>query len=260
MDAARPGHPARGEPRQLRGVVAIGSGDAPGKEIQFVPILNGGARWAAAVVLVLGPLLQVVEFVLEYTTGSDAERVAFWAANPERVELGMAAGMLAVPFLLYGTAVLVALTRETSKRFAWSGGALVACAMIGLGAAHGYELAAYGLVRSGNPVAAIDVLGADAVGLPGIVFMLMFLGAASLGIVAMSIAVWRSPLLPRIVAPCLIAFAILDFAVQGQGLLSHVVNLIGLSIAAVAVVLGYSRRAVRTPAVSSEWRVWSTQV
>jgi hypothetical protein len=129
---------------------------------------------------------------------------------------------------------------------AWIGGALMGSAMVGLGAAHGFEMAAYGLVRSGDHAAAIAALGGDSVGLPGMVFMLMFLGAASLGIIAMSIAVWRSPLLPRIVAPFLIAFAVLDFALSGFGLVSHVINLIGFSIAAWAVLVGYSRQSGRT--------------
>jgi hypothetical protein len=44
------------------------------------------------------------------------------------------------------------------------------------------------------------------------------------------------------VAPYLIAFAVFDFALSGYGVLSHVVNLISFSIAAWAVIVGYSRR------------------
>jgi hypothetical protein len=148
----------------------------------MVPVFSGGARLVAACLLILGPLLQVVEFLLEYTPQTDpTSRVAFWAAEPARVELGMTAGLLAVPFLLYRTGVFVALTRQASKRLAWA------------------------------------------------------------GIVALSIAVWRSPLLPRTVAPFLIAFAVLDFALSGYGVLSHIVNLVGFSIAAWAVAIGFSR-------------------
>ena len=215
-------------------------------------MLNGVARRVAAVVLVLGPLLQVVEFLLEYTPNVDnATRVAFWAAEPTRVETGMAAGLLAVPFLLYGTAVFVVLTRASSRRLAWIGGALMGSAMVGLGAAHGFEMAAYGLVRSGDRAAAVAALGGENIGLPGVVFMIIFLGAASLGIIAMAIAVWRSPLLPRIVAPLLLAFAVLDFALSGYGVLSHVVNLIGFSIAAWAVIVGYSRQTPERVLVQS---------
>ena len=40
--------------------------------------------------------------------------------------------------------------------------------MVGLGAAHGYELAAYGLTRSGDLAAATSALNGDSLGLPGV--------------------------------------------------------------------------------------------
>ncbi len=47
--------------------------------------------------------------------------------------------------------------------------------------------------------------------------------------------------MPRIVAPPLLAFGILDFAL-GQPVVSHIISLVGWSIAAGAVVIGYTRR------------------
>jgi hypothetical protein len=205
------------------------------------PVFRGGARFAAALILILGPLLQVIEFVLEYTPGDAASRVASWAAHPAQVEIAKTAGFLAVPFLLGGTAIFVALTQAASRRLALVAGALSACALVGLAAAQGYEMAAFGLLRNGDLAGATAVLANENLGLLGGVFLVTFLGGASLGVTTMAIAVWRSPLVPRIVAPLMIAFAVLDFAVQGQGVLSHVVNLIGWSIAAGAIVVGYSR-------------------
>jgi hypothetical protein len=147
-----------------------------------------------------------------------------------------------VTFLIGGFSVLVALTRARSSRLAWAAAACLACAMVGLAAVHGYELAGYSLTRAGNLAAAQAVLTGDHLGLPGAVFLVLFLGGATLGTLALAAAVWRSPLVPRIVTPCLLAFAVLDFAL-GQGVVSHLVNLIGFSIVAVAVVTGYSRRA-----------------
>jgi hypothetical protein len=82
--------------------------------------------------------------------------------------------------------------------------------MVGLGAAHGYELAAYGLTRSGDLAAATSALNGDSLGLPGAVFFVMFLGGAVLGTLALATAAWRSPLVPRIVVVFMLAFAVLD--------------------------------------------------
>jgi hypothetical protein len=205
------------------------------------PVFSGPARWVAALVLVTGPLLQAVEFLLENEAGDAAARTAFWVAHPTQIGLAMASGLLAVPFLLGGSAVLVALTRACSRRLAWMGGTFIAFGMVGLAAAHGYELAAYGLTRSGNVAAATFVLNGDTLGLPGAVLFAMFLGGAVLGTLALATAAWRSPLVPRIVVVFMLAFAVLDFAV-GQGVVSHLVNLVGFVILAGAVVARYSRQ------------------
>jgi hypothetical protein len=208
------------------------------------PVFAGTARWLAAVVLVAGPLLQAIEFLLESGSGDNAARVAFWAAHPARVGLSMACGLLAVPFLLGVNAILVALTQASSRRLAWLGGAFMAFGMVGLGAAHGYELAAYGLTQLGDQVMAAAVLNGDRLGLPGGVLFAMFLGGAALGTLALAVAAWRSPLVPRVVVVFMLAFAVLDFAV-GQGVVSHLVNFVGFVILAVAVVAGYSRQPHR---------------
>src|SRR5437868_12808374 len=98
------------------------------------PLFAGWVRGAAAVILVLGPLLQVVEFLLAAASDDNAERVAFWSAHPAQTELSMAAGLLAVPFLLAGAYVIVALARARSPRLTLTAGALMTLAMVGLGA------------------------------------------------------------------------------------------------------------------------------
>jgi hypothetical protein len=204
-------------------------------------IFTGRSRWAAAVVLVTGALLQVIEFLLVTSTDDNAERIAFWAEHPARVGLSMASGVLAVPFLLGAVVVLVVLTRPFSPRLALAAGAFMTFAMAGLAAAHGYELSAYSLALAGNRDAAIAALSGDNLGLPGIVMLVMFLGGAALGTLSLAAAVWRSPLIPRIVAVFILAFAVLDFAL-GQPVVSHLVNLAGFAIAAAAIVAGYSRQ------------------
>ena len=204
------------------------------------PIFTGGARWVAAVVLVTGGLLQAIEFLLDSSSDDNVARVAFWAEHPAQIGLSMACGVLAIPFLLGAVAVLVALTRADTPRLAWASAVFMTFAMVGLAAVHGYELSAYGLALAGNHDAATAVLAADDLGLPGAVMLIMFLGGATLGTLSLVAAVWRSPRIPRIAALFMLAFAVLDFAF-GQGVLSHLVNLVGFAIVAFAVITGYTR-------------------
>jgi hypothetical protein len=215
-------------------------------------IFSGPTRWVIAILVVIGPLLQAIEFLLESGQEETAARVAFWSEFPGRTELSMASGLLAVPFLLGGVAVIVALTRTHSRRLAWLGGALMGFGMVGLAAAHGYELAAFGFAQAGNLPGAESILNAESLGLPGVVLLLMFLGGAFLGTLTMVVAIWRSPYVPRIVVLFLLAFAVLDFA-AGQGVISHLVNLMGFTILAVAILTGYSRSShqTATPAMHS---------
>jgi hypothetical protein len=205
------------------------------------PIFTDRSRWVAAAVLVIGPLLQAVEFLLGNPPDDNATRVVSWAADPNRIGLSMASGLLAIPFLLGGIAVLVALTRVRSPRLAWAAGTLMTFAMVGLAAVHGFEMAAYGLTLSGDLTAAKAVLDGNQLSLPFVVLVIMFFGGAVLGTLTLAAAVWRSPRVPRIALVFLLAFAVLDFAL-GQGVVSHLVNLAGFAIIAAAVVAGYSRQ------------------
>jgi hypothetical protein len=152
----------------------------------------------------------------------------------------MAAGLLAVPSLIGAALVLAALCRAHSPRLAWLGAGFMTAGMVGLGAAHGYELAAFGLASAGDQANAIVVLSAASLGLAGVVFLALFLGGAVLGTLTLAAAAWRSPWVPRIVPICLLAFAVLDFVVA-QVIVSHLVNLLGFTLLAGAVVVGYGR-------------------
>jgi hypothetical protein len=139
------------------------------------------ARLTKKLNLILGPLLKAIEFLLESGVEDNSARVAFWSEFPSRTGLSMASGLLAIPFLLGGIATIVTLTRTHSRRLAWLAGTFMTFAMAGLAAVHGYELAAFGFVKTGNPTGAITILNADSLGLPGGVLFIMFLGGAVLG-------------------------------------------------------------------------------
>ena len=201
----------------------------------------GRARWAAAGLLVTGAALQVAEFLLENPLDDIPARVAYWQQHMTRIGLSEAVGLLAVPFLLGAVAVQVALVRAASRRLAWVAGSFMVCALVGLAAVHGAEMMAYGLVRAGNPAAAVAALEGSDLGAPGIVLFVLFLGGAALGVLTMSIALWRSPLVPRLAPVLILAFGVLDFAV-GSPVISHIVALAGGAVLAWAVLVGYSRK------------------
>jgi hypothetical protein len=70
----------------------------------------------------------------------------------------------------------------------------------------------------------------------------MFLGGAVFGIVAISVAMWRSPVVPRIAALLMLAFGVLDFAI-GSPVISHIVGLAAVTVVAAAILIKYSRPA-----------------
>jgi uncharacterized membrane protein len=206
------------------------------------PFPAGSVRWVLASLYLVGTVLQALEFALENPVEDTSERVAYWAEHTTRVGWSMALGLLAVPFLLGGFGVLVALCRRTSQRLSWAAAALLTCAMVGLAALHGMEQAAYGLTRAGNRTAAVAVLDAEDVGLPGAVLVLLFLVGAFFGILTLVAATWRSPLVPRAVPVLVLAFAVLDFAL-GFGLVGHLVGVAAALVVAWAVLVGYDRSA-----------------
>src|SRR5690242_16618267 len=69
------------------------------------PFTDRRTRWVVATVVVLGPLLQLVEFALENPPDDNAARVATWVDEPGRIGISMGAGLLAIPFLLGGIGV-----------------------------------------------------------------------------------------------------------------------------------------------------------
>jgi hypothetical protein len=204
------------------------------------PFPTGRSRWVFASLFLLGTVCQALEFVIENPNEDSAERVAYWADHATRVGWSMTFGILAVPFLLGGFAVLVALSLRTSRRLSWAAATLLTFAMVGISAIHGLELAAYGLTRAGDHTAAVAVLDAEDVGLPGGVLFVMFLSGALFGVLTLVAATWRSPLVPRAVPVLILTFGVLDFGL-GFGLVAHLVNVLAGLAVAWAVVVGYER-------------------
>ena len=210
------------------------------------PRFRGGWRWVVAALLVTGPILQVIEFALVPGFDEPAERVAYWGQNAEMVGLSLAAGLLAIPFLLAMFAIMVSLSVDRSPAIAWAAAALLTTAMVGLAAVHGVEIAGYGLANGGHPDEATLVLAGSELGPPGIVLLAMFLPTSALGVVLLCIALARSRSVPLLAPALLLGFGILDFAL-GEPVIAHLVGLAGAAVVAYAVITGY-RRGTRTTA------------
>jgi hypothetical protein len=208
---------------------------------QFQHPFTGRARWALAAIVVIGPLLQAVAFLIGPELVDDpALRIASWGENQAIVGVGIALGFLAIPFLIGTFAAMAALSVRDSRRLAWVAAILLTFAMVGLAALHGVEMAAYWLVLAGEEAGAVTVLRAADIGLPGIVLLVAFLGCATLGIPILAIALWRSRLIPRIVPVLVLVFFVLDFPLA-QPVVSHLVSRAAFAVAAWAVVTGYER-------------------
>jgi hypothetical protein len=154
-------------------------------------------RYAAAAVLTTLGVLWLAASLIGYGK-HDLERLQWTAQHPLPAGLGLAADMLAVPFVVGTAAVWLLLSRRASPRLAWTGAVLLTCAAAGQGVVVGMELAGYVVARSG----AVDLgtwaaLTDSPSGLPIAVLVVLFLGGAFGGILVAMTALWRARAVPR---------------------------------------------------------------
>jgi hypothetical protein len=117
-------------------------------------------------------------------------------------------------------------------------------AMTGLAAIHGLEQGARMAADAGHTEAAQGILEASHFGAPGIAVLVMFLVGALVGTVTMYLAMWRSPLVPRLAVVFGAAFVVLDIGL-GRGVIGHLAALASGVVLAWAIVTGYDRRSRR---------------
>jgi hypothetical protein len=204
------------------------------------PVFTGRSRWVAAALVTVGAALQVAEFVLESTAADGAARLAWWQEHPDRIEASQVVGMLAIPFLIGGFAVMVAISRPTSRRLATVAAVALTSAMTGLAAIHGVEQGARMAADGGHDEAAVSILDASHFGAPGVAVLVMFIVGALVGTITLYIAMWRSPLVPRLAVLFGVAFLVLDIGL-GRGVLGHLAALASGVVLAFAILTGYVR-------------------
>jgi hypothetical protein len=199
---------------------------------RFTPI----GRLAAAGTLVLGAAFQLAAFITEPKHDETVDRLQWIADNPERADLAKLFDVLAMPFLFGTMLVYVLLSRERSRRLAYTGGILLGCAFVGLSMIQGYEAFAFTVAQDGrfDLEALADVFEETSPAL--IAIFLLFIPGALFGLLTMTVALWRSQAVPLGAVALIPAFIVVDLFL-GRGLEGHVISLVAACWIASAVLL-----------------------
>jgi hypothetical protein len=143
---------------------------------------------------------------------------------------------VAIPFLIGAAIVYLLLARHGAPRLAWTGGILLVMGMVGLAMVNGAEIVTLGLVDDArfDPATLGDAV--DDMSTPSLIAMfLMFLPGVLFGLIITSIALWRSRAVPAGVPLVFLLFILIDIVLQ-QGLLAHMIALVGASWVAYTVL------------------------
>ena len=200
-------------------------------------------RWAAAGTLVVGATFQVLAFALMPDYDETLERLQWIADHPGQAEASKLFDLLAVPFLLAGVIVYVLLARERAPRLAWTGGILLWFGMCGLMATQGFEALQIALADDGrfNLEALADVVD-NLSSAPLIAMGIMFIAGAALGILVISIALWRSKAVPRGIPILIVLFFVVD-APLSQPPIGHLTALVAAVWLASSILLARAEPA-----------------
>ncbi len=194
-----------------------------------------------AVVLVVGPLLQILQMALEPGHEGVEERVAYWVGHETRIGLAMAAGVVAVPFLIGGVLILVRMTKQRMPRLSVTAGCLLVMALVALAALQGSEQAAYWMLLADDRAAAVALLEISDPGIPGITLIVMMMLGAVFGTIAFVVAMWRAPEVPRVATVAKLGWLVTDFAI-GIWLVPQVLSLVTAAALAWALLTSYRRQ------------------
>ena len=198
---------------------------------------TGVGRLAAAATLVLAASFQLAAFVIEVQHSKTVDRLEWIAANPTRANIAKTFDLLAMPFLFGVVVVYVLLSRERSRRLAYAAGILLACGMVGLTAAQGFETLEFALAEDGRfDLTALSDVVDNISSAPAVAMLLLFVPGAFLGLLTMAVALWRSGAVPRGAVLLIPLFIVTDLFLQ-QGVLGHAIALLGALWIASAVLL-----------------------
>jgi hypothetical protein len=199
---------------------------------RFTPV----GRLAAAGTLALGAAFQLAAFITEPQHDETIDRFEWIAENPGRADLAKLFDVLAMPFLFGTVIVYVLLSRERSRRIAYTAGVLLGCGMVGLSMIQGYETFAFTVVQDGSFDLAALADAFEETSPPAIAMLLFFIPGVLFGLLTMAVALWRSQAVPLGAVALIPAFIVVDVFLS-RGLEGHVISFVGACWIASAVLL-----------------------
>jgi hypothetical protein len=193
-------------------------------------------RLAAVGTLVLGAGFQLAAFIAEPRHDETIDRFEWIADNPERADLAKLFDVLAMPFLFGTVIVYVLLSRERSRRLAYAAGILLGCGMVGLAIVQGYESFAFTAVQDGSFGLEALAHAFEETSPAAVAMLLLFLPGALFGLLAFTVALWRSRAVPRGAVLLIPSFIIVD-GFLSRGLEGHAISFAAACWIASAVLL-----------------------
>ena len=151
-------------------------------------------RIAGAACLVAGTLGWTIASFIGFGLDGVAQ-LEFDRMHPVAAGIGLSCDLIGTVFVLGAAVVWLLLGRERSPKIAWTGAVMLGFALIAQGAVSGVEITKYALARDGRfdlSALADAIASPSQMGIPGYVFLPMFMIGAFLGLVLAMIAVWRS--------------------------------------------------------------------
>jgi hypothetical protein len=205
-------------------------------------------RRATGVLLVAASLLELIETVISplgnSSTSSEMGRIA---AHQGQFTISVLCGMVAVLLFAPGFLGLAQFCAGTVPRLGRFAGWVAAVSMTGFFGVRGIQAVQLATVRDGLDHGTAGRIIDDAGTNPlGVLVLVLFLGGAVVGTIALAVATWRAGL-PRVPALMLGLFQFVDLAAPGHvgTILAHTLLLIALSWFAIA--LRGSSPATRSP-------------
>jgi len=179
-------------------------------------------RKLAAVGLVAGATLNTAEAVLGQLLperpASIADQLQLVGENAGLYGARTVAGTLAIPLMVIAFLAAAKVALPAARRTAVAAGTLLLAGMWGFLGMHVVNLLQLPAARlDGAPGAAALLEQAQADPVLGLMFLLPFLVGCSVGLLALVVALFRTPGLPRWIPTAWLLFLVLDFAVRPGG-------------------------------------------
>jgi hypothetical protein len=172
-------------------------------------------RIAAASAMLAAGVLQTIEDVVEPTHEDPTARFEAMARDATPFEVSKLFGITALPFLMVTAVVLWAMARGRMPRLAFTAGAMVFAGFIGLSVLQGVETVEIVALKGGLGVADVQRIDDGVTGsVAGIPIVVMFLSLL-IGLLLLTVALWRARTVPRIALLLIVAFLAADFGVLG---------------------------------------------